>query len=158
MVTTISHIRISRLVTFAVSAMAAGCLVAWAIKWQSVHFETSVAAADMGEADTVNTMAVGKALGAVADTPLTAEVQALASSRFVLVGVAARVNQQGTALIAVDGKPPRPFEIGAPVGEDWRLSAVSGRHATLAKQSGSDGKAVAGDIALQLALPPKIGD
>lgn len=54
-----------------------------------------------------------------------------AASRFSLMGVVADVMQRGAALIAVDGKPARPFRVGSPVGEGYVLQSVSTRSASL---------------------------
>ena len=55
------------------------------------------------------------------------------SSRFQLSGVMAprQPGSQGVALIAIDGKPPRAFRVGARVDGDMVLQAVSLRTATL---------------------------
>ena len=145
------------MLTFALAAAAAASVVAWALKVQSLRVQVPVPAASLVETTAVDSAAVGKALGAVALAPQAAVAPALASSRFVLAGVAAGRSQQGAALIAVDGKPPKPFEVGAVVGDEWRLRAVTGRQATLVKPSGPNGQAVAGDAELQLALPPAPG-
>lgn len=128
--------------------------MAWGLKVQSLRGQSPVPAASLVETNAVDTAAVGKALGAVDAAPQTAAAPALASSRFVLAGVAAGRSQQGAALIAVDGKPPKPFEVGALVGDEWRLRGVTGRQATLVKPSGPNGQVVVGDAELQLALPP----
>ena len=52
-----------------------------------------------------------------------------AASRFVLLGVVADTDGQGAALIAVDGKPPRPFRVGAKVADGYVLHSVSARAA-----------------------------
>jgi general secretion pathway protein C len=64
------------------------------------------------------------------------------SSRFRLVGVAAprsgSVGGSGVALIAVDGKPPRPFRVGAAVDGDLTLRAVDMRTASLGPRNGAE--------------------
>jgi general secretion pathway protein C len=82
-----------------------------------------------------------------------APVAALAS-RFRLLGVVAPRSPQaaaeGLALIAVDGKPPRAYRVGASVDGDLVLQKVSARRAELGAR-GADAASVALDIAL---LPP----
>jgi general secretion pathway protein C len=63
------------------------------------------------------------------------------TSRFRLVGVAAprpgSVAGSGIALIAIDGKPPRPFRVGAAVEGDLRLRAIDLRTASLGSRDGA---------------------
>jgi general secretion pathway protein C len=75
----------------------------------------------------------------------TAAPVASLSSRFVLTGVVADQSHSGAALIAVDGKPPKPFRVGANVDENLVLQSVDSRSAVL----GSGGAPV-----LTLELPP----
>jgi general secretion pathway protein C len=82
-----------------------------------------------------------------------APVAALAS-RFRLVGVVAprspRAAAEGLALIAVDGKPPRAYRVGAAVEGELVLQSVRARGADL----GARGAKVA-SVALDIApLPP----
>jgi general secretion pathway protein C len=86
--------------------------------------------------------------GAVAQAPE-------APSRFKLLGVMApRGDAQaepghGVALIAVDGKPPKPFTVGAQLDGDLVLQSVSLRTASLGPAQG------ARSVLLELpALPP----
>jgi len=76
-------------------------------------------------------------------TPSTQVAPAPAvSSRFRLIGVAApkagSLASGGVALIAIDGKPPRPFRVGAAVDGDLTLRAVDLRTASLGPRNGSD--------------------
>lgn len=69
--------------------------------------------------------------------PVAAAAQAPADSRFRLIGVAApRATGEGLALIAVDGKPPRAYRVGASVDGDTVLQAVRARGATLGLRGG----------------------
>jgi general secretion pathway protein C len=52
-------------------------------------------------------------------------------SRLVLIGVVAGASG-GTALIAVDGKPAKPFRVGRQVEEGLMLQSVAKRQAVLA--------------------------
>ena len=61
------------------------------------------------------------------------------SSRMTLVGVVADAHSAGVALIAVDGKPAKPFRVGATVDGSLVLQSVGARKATL----GADRDAVA---------------
>lgn len=70
------------------------------------------------------------------------------SSRFQLAGVMAPKvpGQQGVALIAVDGKMPRAFQIGSRIDGDLTLQAVSLRTASIGPAQGA--------AAVVLELPP----
>jgi len=64
------------------------------------------------------------------------------ASRFVLLGVLGNA-QGGSALIAVDGKPPKPVRVGATVAEGWTLRQARDRRAVLSQ----------GSTELELTLP-----
>jgi len=92
-------------------------------------------------------IAVAQMLGAVSNQPVAAATPE-AASRFSLLGVVADADQQGAALIAVDGKPARPFKVGTKVAEGFMLQSVTTRGAALGPSA--DGKA-----ALTLQLPAR---
>ncbi len=62
----------------------------------------------------------------------TAAPVASVASRFALVGVVASRGDNATALIAVDGKPAKPFRVGGAVDEGLVLQAVEARRVILA--------------------------
>jgi general secretion pathway protein C len=143
-----------RLLTLGLAAVAAASAVAWVLKVQGLQTTAPVAAVTMAPARGVDAAAVAKALGAsgaLAQTP--AAVPVLASSRFVLVGVVAS-GAQGAALIAVDGKPAKPYAVGSKVGDDFVLLSVQPRKAVLGSASAG---AATSDGALTLTMPA-IGD
>jgi general secretion pathway protein C len=70
------------------------------------------------------------------------------SSRFTLMGVVASRSNKGAALIAVDGRPAKPFRVGAAIDEGLVLQSVEARRATLA--ASPEGPAV-----LTLELPAR---
>jgi general secretion pathway protein C len=83
----------------------------------------------------VDTRAVGRLLGA---NPAVAAAPApSAASRFNLVGVVANASSSGAALIAVDGKPPKPYRVGAEVDPGLVLQSVSSRSASLGPANGA---------------------
>jgi general secretion pathway protein C len=70
------------------------------------------------------------------------------SSRFNLLGVVAGPGpDHGAALIAIDGKPAKPYRVGVQVDEGLVLQSVQGRRAVLAA-------ADSGQQVLTLELPP----
>lgn len=94
----------------------------------------------------VDTSAIAQLLGAVQAQEAAAAPEA--ASRFSLLGVIADTDQQGAALIAVDGKPPRPFRVGAKVVDGFVLQSVGTRAAML-------GASLDSDAALTLQLPTR---
>lgn len=58
------------------------------------------------------------------------------NNQFKLLGVLASSSGQGSALIAVDGLPPRPYRVGQTVHEGWTLLSLTRRQAKL-KSSGA---------------------
>ena len=64
-------------------------------------------------------------------TSAQAAPQASLASRFALSGVVAGAPGGGAALIAVDGKPARPFRVGSMVDEGLVLQSAAARQATL---------------------------
>jgi general secretion pathway protein C len=137
----------SRLLTLCLGGLAAASAVAWVLKVQGLQSTASVAAVTTAPESRAEPALVAKALGAVDRALAEAPAQVLASSRFVLVGVVAS-GAQGAALIAVDGKPAKPFAVGATVGDTFVLHAVQARQAVLRS---------ANEAELKLAMPA-IGD
>ena len=90
--------------------------------------------------------AVARALGAVPDATPSATVAPPLSSRFRLIGLAAQPGQQGAALIAIDGQPPRPVLVGGVVDGDLRLLSVGQRVARIGRDAGDP-------AALDITLP-----
>ena len=88
----------------------------------------------------VDATATARSLGLVATGPVAAPALV---SRFQLVGVLAGGPSQGAALIVVDGKPAKPFRVGAPVAEGLVLQSVQGRRVNLG---------AGGDVAAILTL------
>jgi general secretion pathway protein C len=93
----------------------------------------------------VDTTATARSLGLVSAAPVAAPTLA---SRFQLVGVLVGGPSQGAALIAVDGKPAKPFRVGATVADDLVLQSVQGRRVNLGVGMGMDAAA-----SLTLELP-----
>ena len=70
----------------------------------------------------------GRALGVQTSLP---EVSIAQSSRFQLWGVVAGTSGKGSALIAVDGQPPRAFRVGQTVADHWVLQSLGPKQAQL---------------------------
>ena len=119
-----------RLGTLAIWALAAASAAYWGLRltarppgMPAPTAAPAPVAADM--------QAMARLLGAVtAQTPQAAA--APVSSRFALVGVlAGQQGGSGAALIAVDGKPAKPYRMGATVDAGLVLQSLGPRQARL---------------------------
>ena len=132
--------------TFALWALAAASMGYWGLKLaQPVGASAAVPPSTRGVA-AADPAAIARLLGAGPQLLAAAPLASL-SSRFSLVGVVAAQSHRGAALIAVDGKPARPFRVGSAVDEGLLLQSVDARRAVLAARA--DGSPV-----LTLELPP----
>jgi len=138
----------TRIVTFAVSGLAAASLAFWSLKnWSTVTPPTALAVVS-APVSPVTPQAVARALGgAVAPAASGAQAPPPAISRYSLVGVVAGRTGAGAALISTDGQEAKPVRIGGLVSEGMVLQSVTGRRAVLA----SSGTSAA---SLTLELPP----
>lgn len=134
--------------TFVLWALVAGSAVYWGLKLTGGAGAAPVPVAGRAPAP-ADPAAVARLLGS---SPVTASAAPAASlsSRFNLVGIVAGPNRQGTALIAVDGKPAKPFRVGSAVDEGLVLQSVEGRRAVLAATA--DGPPT---LALELPAPAR---
>jgi len=122
------------LATTGLWALAAGAAVFWALRLSSPADAVAAAAAMPRPSVTADAEAVGRLLGVVS-AQSAAPAAPEAASRFALVGVVADPSNQGAALIAIDGKPPKPFRVGSRVGDNYVLQSVGVRAATLGAQA-----------------------
>jgi len=131
--------------TFALWALVAASAVYWGLKLAARPGATAAAPPAVRAPVPVDPMAVARLLGA---TQAAAAPTPSLASRFSLVGVVASRSHQGAALITVDGKPPKPFRVGAAVDPGLVLKSVEPRRAILAATA--DGAPV-----LTLELPAR---
>ena len=137
-----------RIATFLLWVVAAASLAFWGLKWSATGAKLpGVAAASAGAATLSDPQALARMFGAGASVAPVVMAAAAAASRYALMGVVAGPRGAGVALISVDGKPARPFEVGATVDAQLVLKSVASRQATLA---GS----VDAPPAVTLELPP----
>jgi general secretion pathway protein C len=118
--------------TFALWALVAGSAVFWALKLSG---GAGVAAAPpvVRSPAPIDPAAIARLLGSGPAAAVGPPPVASLASRFALVGVVAgRRGHDGAALIAVDGKPAKPFRVGAAVEEGLLLQSVQTRGAVLA--------------------------
>lgn len=94
---------------------------------------------------TADAAAVARTLGALPANTASNAAPA-APPRYNLLGVVAAGAQDGAALIAVDGQPPRPYRVGAPLDGGLVLQAVTRRTVRL-------GPALGAPTTVELTLP-----
>ena len=119
--------------------------VTWGLRWSASDDSVVQAAPVAQTVPDVSTSAVARSLGAVS-APSTAAPST--DSRFQLLGVVAGDAAQGAALLVVDGKPAKPYRVGAQVADGWVLQSVQGRRVSL-------GASIDGPETLRLELPAK---
>lgn len=143
MVTSSSHRWAPRLATLALWALAGASAVYWGLRLSATATGPAPVAA-APEAVQADPQTLARLLGAQAATVAQAPA---AASRFVLQGLlAGTTSGDGAALIAVDGKPARPYRVGASVDQGLVLQFLSRREARL-------GAAVDGATTLTLEMP-----
>jgi general secretion pathway protein C len=95
----------------------------WAFKFvttQRVEATAALAASTI----VVDSKAVAKLLGAT-DNIAVKPINTVASNKFFLFGLASSASGQGVALIALDGKPAKPYRVGSLVADDLLLKSIS---------------------------------
>jgi general secretion pathway protein C len=132
----------ARLSAFTIWALVAAGLVFWGYRlWAS-----PVAASANVQVASVNTGVRGDLSRLLGAAPVTAAPAPVAqSSRYRLLGVLAprpttgaeKPSTAGVALIAVDGKQPRAFVVGAKIDGDVVLQSVSRRSASIGPAQGA---------------------
>jgi general secretion pathway protein C len=131
--------------TFVLWALVAASAAYWGLKLAAGGPDATGLAATALQSSAADPAAVARVLGASAASGAMPLAPSL-SSRFSLVGVVAGRSHQGAALIAVDGKPAKPFRVGSAVAEGLVLQSVEPRRAML-------GASTAAPAALTLELP-----
>ena len=137
-----------RLGTLALWAAAGASVVYWGLRLSapsSASTTPAVAPAPVA----MDALALARLLGAAPAAPGVAAPVAPTASRFTLIGVlSGRSSGGGAALIAVDGKPAKPFRVGAAVDDGLVLQALGPRQAQL-------GASMGGPATVTLDMPLK---
>jgi general secretion pathway protein C len=128
-----------RFATFLVWLLAAASIVYWALQFVSGPSSPLSAAVAAPAAATIDAQALAKGLGGGAAPAASNPTEAgaapgpLQAARFVLTGVVVQKSgaSQGVALIAVDGKPPRPYRVGTNLTDGVVLHSVKAGKAML---------------------------
>ena len=137
-----------RLGTLVLWAAAGASVVYWGLRL-SAPSATSSAPAVAPAPVVMDAQALARLLGAAPAAPGVSAPVAPTASRFTLIGVlSGRSSGGGAALIAVDGKPAKPFRVGAAVDEGLVLQSLDPRQARL-------GASVDGPATLTLDMPAK---
>ena len=124
-----------------VSAALVGCAAAASVVFWVLNFPSGSAVQGLplvqssDQAVSVSSSShLARAWGVQAALP---EVSIAQSSRFELWGVVAGASGQGSALIAVDGQPPRPFRVGQTVTDGLVLQSLGPKQAQLGSSAQS---------------------
>ena len=131
------HLWRLRFATFLVAALAAASATYWVLKWMAAAPISASAALIFSAAPQTDPQALARLLGG-GQMGVAAEPQGpgaaldSAASRFKLSGVVAHRDKGGYALISVDGKPAKPYRVGARVDQALVLHSVAARSAALA--------------------------
>ena len=131
--------------TTLVWALAAASIVFWGLRLAAPADAVAPPAVPITPAAPPDPAAIARLLGAQASRQAVVAAPELAS-RLVLLGVVADRAGKGAALIAVDGKPPRPYRVGAALADGYVLRSLDARGATV-------GASTSGPAALTLTLP-----
>jgi general secretion pathway protein C len=128
--------------------LAAASAVFWVLNFPASSMVLGVPVVQIAGPNTASSalqpsMHMARALGVQAPLP---EVSIAQSSRFQLWGVVAGASGQGSALIAIDGQPPRAFRVGQAVTEGVVLQGLGPKHAQL-------GASLQGASLFSLSLP-----
>jgi general secretion pathway protein C len=151
-----------RLTTFLLWALAAGSAMFWVLQGVNAASTSDLGAAKtltspaLGASNTSNTSntfnasitpQVATALGAKNPiAPTAASALAASQARFQLIGVLAVGSKNGAALIAVDGKPAKPYLVGVAIEDGLEVTSVAARSAFIGSK---------GAVAFTLELPLK---
>ncbi len=134
--------------TLVVWSLAAASIAWWGLRLTGASHAALVAPSPVLSADAVvDAGAVARLLGAVTVTAADVTPAPGAASRFSLLGIVAGAANQGAALIAIDGKPGRPYRVGSKVEDGLFLQSVEPRRARLAPSA-------TGPASMLLEMPP----
>ena len=145
---------LARLSAFVIWALVAATAVFWGLRLLVRAPAVPAYAVAVGDAATVRGD-LTRLLGSAPVAPTTAAAAPEAASRFRLLGIVAPKSagrgtgaaSTGVALIAVDGKMPKAYSVGATLDGDLVLRSVSLRTASIAAGQGAP------TITLELPLP-----
>ena len=136
------------LITFVVWAAVATSVIGWGLKIRHATAPSQLAMPVSAVGAEVTPATLARSLGGGGQSAQPANpVSGGDRGRFGLVGVVASGESSGVALIAIDGKPARPYRVGAEVADGWVVEKLGSRSAVLGPREGQGGK-------LEIAMPP----
>ena len=112
-----------RLFTLFIWLLVGLCAAYWAFKFATTK-TVEATTAQSANSVAVDSKAVSRLLGAT-DNVATKAINTPANTKFVLFGLANSAGGQGYALIALDGKPAKPYRVGSLVADDLLLKSIS---------------------------------
>ncbi len=125
----------ARLSSFLLAALAAASVAYWGLRW-SEPVSPPRASGEWARPSPIDSGRVAQLLGASAAPTSDAEAAPAvnATSRYKLIGVIAqgRGSGLGSALIAIDDAPAKPYKVGDRLSDELVLQSVSARGAALA--------------------------
>jgi len=145
----------ARLFAFVIWASVAVCVAFWGLRLGSGTQPVPPYALSVGDAPIASDLS--RLLGRETALVATAAVPVSVGTQFKLVGVVAPRaglgEREGLALISVEGKPAKPFRVGAQVDDTLVLLSVHQRGAAL----GARGEAPSLNLELPPLPPPTTG-
>lgn len=130
----------TRIVTFAISALAAASVVYWGLKVWGLSSPSVLSSTLSQPTLAPDSQAIARAFGGGMAPAVTTLTAAPAASRYSLIGVLAGRIQAGAALISIDGQDAKPVRVGTLVDNDMVLESVNGRQAVLSSNTESSTK------------------
>ncbi len=150
---------LARISAFVIWSLVAATAVFWLLRLTTSAPQAPAYASAVGKS-TVVRGDLNRLFGAPPSLVAAAEVVPDAPSRYKLVGVMAprskdaqSVAGSGLALIAVDGKPPKAFTVGAPLDSGLVLQSVGLRTASIGPAQGARSML----LELPALVPPATG-
>ena len=130
-----------RILTLLAWALAAWSVTYWVLQFQGAAPTAAAPAPPPAQALAAEPADVAKVFGPAIETkapePVAVAVVAVVdpSTRFSLSGVVASRAPGGVALLSVEGRPARPYRVGAIIDDAYTLKSVTSRSAVLVEKS-----------------------
>jgi general secretion pathway protein C len=130
-----------RILTLLAWALAAWSVTYWGLQFQGAAPSAAAPALPPAQALAAEPADVAKVFGPAIETkapePVAVAVVAVVdpSTRFSLSGVVASRAPGGVALLSVEGRPARPYRVGAIIDDAYTLKSVTSRSAVLVEKS-----------------------
>lgn len=122
--------------TLIVWSLTTICMVFWLRHWPKSEVATQVLLSGASANERLDmTASIARALGQTGGQMGGPVVQP--SSSYKLIGVVASASGHGSALIEVDGQPPKVYQVGEKIHDEFVLVSLTSRQANL-NNSGSN--------------------